>query len=378
MEESNILMKDFPLFRSRRSGLWGLAAMVLPLALLAVVPAGMPLALVLILMALPAACCTVGLVSGLLPMLAGAITGVLVMYRIAGITGAQLAAVYLLPVLVVFLLVINRRTPFWKGCAFLIGTHAAALTAVFLLLQAIAGGQLFVTIGDRVVDLLSAIEDGDLFLYAAYQYGLIDLTEAMRETMLITLPEGGTALNPAARADLLLSMRSLVNQLSAVLIPSILVTQSILGGVACLALPLRFGSAAAQKRDFKQVLDENKELQAPDFPDLRMPPFEVWHIPRGIGWKVGVSWLLGNLLQASSSTPVAIAGILLYSAATALFTVQGLCCIYALQKAKSVKLVWRILVPILLYLFSALALMGIFDQITNIRGLRAPRKPKEE
>ena len=371
-------MKDFPLFRSTRSGLVGLAIMVLPLLVFSLSPISMPFALMLTVMVLPAAACIAGLVCGSLPMAAGAMGGILSMYLIAGPKGAQVAAVYLIPIIIAFVVVVIRRVPFWKGCAAMIGVHVAALAGGYLMIQGFAGGQLFTLAGDWAADYLTRAEESDQILYVFYQYGLITLPEDMKETMLIPAAEGGYMMSAAARADLILSMRSLVNSLLVTLVPSLLITQSILGGVACLALPLKYGAVAAQRRDFKQVIDDQKELQAPDFPDLAMPPVSLWHIPRGIGWKVGVCWLLGNFLQAASSVPLAMAGIILYAGSSALFTIQGICMINFLQKAKGSRKAWRIILPLLLYLVSLLSIVGIFDQLTNLRGLRKPREPKEE
>ncbi|MBQ4074748.1 MAG: DUF2232 domain-containing protein [Clostridia bacterium] len=371
-------MKDFPLFRSARSGLAGLAIMVFPLIIFSLSSASAPLALMLTVMVLPAAACISGLVCGALPMAAGIMSGIFSMYLLAGPQGAQTAAVYLIPVLVAFIVVIVRRIPFWKGCAVMIGAHVAAMAGAYLMIQGFAGGQLFTLAGDWAADYLSKAEEGDQMLYVFYQYGLISLPEEMKETLLVPAAEGGYMMNAAARADLILSMRSLVNSLLATLVPTLLISQSILGGVACLALPLKYGAVAAQRRDFKQVIDDQKELQAPDFPDLSMPPVSLWHIPRGMGWKVGVCWLLGNFLQGAASAPAAIAGIILYAGSSALFTIQGISMINFLQKAKGSKKAWRIILPLLLYMVSLLSIVGIFDQITNLRGLRKPRQPKEE
>lgn len=371
-------MKDFPLFRSVKSGLIGLAVMILPLLIFSVSPLSAPMAVMMVVMLLPVGACVAGLVCGSAPMAAGMAAGIVSMYLVAGKQGAALAAVYLIPVMAAFILVINRRIPFWKGCAVMIGVHVAALTGVYLMLQHFCGGQLFTAAGDVAAAYLASAPEGDIILYSIYQYGLITLPEELKETVLLPINEGGYALHPDARADLLLSVGTLVNQLLFSLVPNLLISQSILGGVGCTALPLRFGAVAAQRRDFRQVIDDRKELQAPDFPDLKMPPLSLWHIPRGMGWKVGVCYVAGTFLQTRPSPAAAIAGLILYAGASAIFTIQGLAFINFMQKAKGSKKAWRIILPLILYIFSALSLMGIFDQMINLRGLRKPREPKEE
>jgi hypothetical protein len=72
-----------------------------------------------------------------------------------------------------------------------------------------------------------------------------------------------------------------------------------------------------------------------------------------------------------------VAGTILYAAATALFTVQGAALINFIQRQRNSSRAWRVALPLLLMAFSVLTFAGIFDQIINIRGLRAPREPKE-
>jgi len=370
-------MKDFPLFRSVPAGMIGLGAMTVPLILLSLSSASAPLAVMIVIMLLPVAACICGLVCGAAPMMAGVLSGIFSLYCIAGTEGAQAAAVYLLPVMIAFFVVIIRRIPFWKGCAVMIGVHVAALAGCYLMIQSFVGGALFTRAGEAAAEYIAAAEGGDYLLYAAYQNGLISLTEEMKGSLLV--PQGGGfVLGDAARQDLLLSVRGFVNSLLVTLVPSLMVGQSILGGVGCLALSLRWGSTAAQRRDYRQVIDDQKELQAPDFPDLGMIPVSLWHIPRGIGWKVGLCWMIGSVMQAGATAPLAIGGMILYAAANAVFTLQGIAFINFLQKAKGAKKGWRIALPILLYMLSALPILGVLDQITNIRGLRPPRQPKEE
>ena len=220
----------------------------------------------------------------------------------------------------------------------------------------------------------------DQLLFQLYDMGAITLPETLRDSMLSpTL--GGYTLSAAARADLLLSVRSLVSSSLASLTPSLIIRQSILGGVGCLLLPLRFGAIAAQRRAFRSEApaDAERQLQSkPDFPDLNMPPLSMWFVPRGYGWQLGLMLVAGYVLGGSAASGAAIAGRILYAAANAVFTIQGLAVINFMQKARGVKLARRVIVPALLLLFSILPFLGIFDQVANIRGLRKPKEPKED
>ena len=138
-------------------------------------------------------------------------------------------------------------------------------------------------------------------------------------------------------------------------------------GLNWICIP-RFGYLAAERRAFLSETAEGTVTDAQgraqvDFPDLQMPRFETWHLPRGIGWQVGAALVAGYFLR---------------TAARSLFIIQGAALVNFMQKARGTKRTWRVIVPILLMLFSVLVFLGIFDQISNIRGLRKPRDTKED
>lgn len=373
-------MKDFPLFRSPRAAAIGVVLMALPTVGLSLLPLGGLYATLAVLFLLPAAMCISGLVCGAAPMMAGAAFGLVSMYWVGGSRGLTLGAVYLLPILAAFVLIVALRIPFKQGCPAMIGVHLLAMAGCFLMLQQWAGGRLYAAAGNAVMNVLDRWELGDTMLYQLYAMGMIDLPDALSGTA-IQRVIGGYALSEAARSDLLLSVRSLVSGALAAMVPNVIVSQSILGGVACLLLPLRFGYIAAEKRAFLEapVAEEGEEpRRAPvDFPDLQMPKFESWHLPRGIGWQVGLALVIGYFLSTRSGTPAGIAGTILYSASRAVFSIQGAALVNYMQKTRGTKRVWRVIVPLLLMLFSVLIFLGIFDQISNVRGLRKPREPKE-
>ena len=370
-------MKDFPLIRSARSAVLSAVLVAGPLLILSINRLLGAYAALAVLFLLPVACCLAGAVGGALPMTLDAAAGLLAMARAFGSRGAALAAVYLLPVLAAFLCVIRFRVPFWKGCAVLIGTHIVALSAAYLLLQRWAGGDLYTVAGQNVANVLKAIESGDSLLCQLYSMGVLDLRSDMAEKALRpSLFGNGYMLDAQAREDLLLSLSALVTNSLQMLVPSVLVSQSILGGVGCLLLPLRFGYLAEERRAF--LSDEAAPAAGVRFPDLGMPPFSTWHLPRGVGWQVGAALAAGYLLRMSASPTAALAGTVLYAGATAVFSIQGAAMVNFLQKSKGTPRVWRVIVPLFLLAISVLVFIGIADQLMNIRGLRKPREPKED
>ncbi len=381
-------MKDrLPLVRSVKSCIVGTLLIALPFfffllpgqrELLGPLPA--MYASMLILFLLPAALCLAAMVCGTLAAALGLAAAFASIALLTGEPGLTLTAVYVLPVMITFLLIIFYQIPFRKSCPAMIGVHVAALAAAYALAQRMAGGSFYTAAGNAVADFLGNWEMGDMMLYQLYSSGLIGLKNEVTENVLLQVP-GGYQLSAAARADMLLSVRSMVTEALQSLIPSLIVSQSVLGGVACLLLPLRFGFLAEEKRAFLregpgELTEDGK--QKINFPTLEMPPFSLWHIPRGIGWQVGTALAAGYVLRLSKAPVLNIAGVLLYTAASSVFMVQGAAAVNFLQKSRGARRLWRVIVPLLLMTIRVLTVIGIFDQISNFRGLRKPPEPKED
>ena len=376
-------MKDFPLIRSMGGAVAGGLLLILPMLLLSSTLAGGLYLAALLLFAGPVALCLAGAVCGALPMALGCAAALFSMGRVFGSQGLTLTAVYLLPVLAAFLVVLLRRVPFWTGCGIMIGTHLVSFVAVYLILQRWAGGDLYTAAGNLAMDTLNRWEYGDYALAEFYAMGLIGLPGSLADG--VTMSASAFALSDAARQDLLLSVGSLVSSsLVSIVNGLIIVRQSILGGVGCLLLPLRFGYLAQEKRQARARPEGAGESsveepgQPVDFPDLGMPPFSCWYIPRKQGWMAGAALVLGVLLQGSALPAAAVAGLILYYAGEAAFAIQGAAMINFSQHVRKTSRFWRVLVPLLLISTSLLMVVGIFDQIVNIRGLRKPPEPKEE
>lgn len=381
-------MKDFPLYRSPRAALAGTLILVLPLLLLSSSVLGGMYAVLLIFYLLPLALCLTAAVCGSLPAALGEAAALLAMYRLFGMQGLTLTAVYTLPILAAFFAVVISRTPFKSACFALIGVHIAVMAGCFMLLQSWTAGRLYAAAGETAARALSNWELGDTLIYQMYSMGMLSLPESLRGTALQAVP-GGYALSAEARKDLLLSLSSLVSEGLFSLIPSLIAGHGVLSGVLCLLLPLRFGRLAEEKRARRRLAPEGKpeeteaapeaEVPAPavDFPDLGMPAFDTWHLPRGTGWKVGLALDAGYMLQSSGAAPLRVAGAILYAAARAVFSIQGAALVHHMQKKRNIRRAWQVIVPVALHLFSLLTFIGIFDQISNLRGVRPPLGPKE-
>ncbi len=372
-------MKDFPLCRSLKGCLLGCILVSGPLMAFALTPVASILYVpLLVFYLLPTAICLTAMVGGAIPLAVNTLAGLIAMYLVFGAQGLTVSALYLLPVAGAFAAVIHFRVPFWKSCGVMIGVHLMCLAGIFAYLQGLTGGQMYVSAGQAAVDALNGSEYRDGLLYQFYSMGVLTLPDTLAEKALVpVLFGGGYTLSAAAREDLLLSASALVTDTLSALVPGAIVSQSILGGVACLLLPLRFGFLAEEKRAVLSAQAAGTEAGSIQFPDLGMPPLSRWYIPRGYGWQVGAALIAGYLLRGSQTPAVAVAGAILYAAATAVFAVQGAALVNFIQRHRNSSRAWRVILPLLLMAFSVLTFVGIFDQIVNIRGLRAPREPKE-
>ena len=380
--------KQLPLVRSVKACVTGALLVALPFLFLMLPgqrilgPLPALYASLMILYLLPAALCLVTTVCGLASALAGLAAAMACMASLTGSQGLMLSALYLVPVFAAFLIVLRFEIPFWKSLLTMIAVHAAALTAVFLLARSMVGGDLYTGAGNAVASFLESWDMGDLMLYQLYSMGLIDLESNLAGSALVQVA-GGFRLSEAARADMLLSVRSLITSLMRGMAPHLIVSQSVTGGTACLLLSLRFGYLAEEKRAFLRNDPPDEEADGGrkrpvNFSDLGMPPFHQWHIPRGMGWQVGVALIAGYILRTSDTPALETAGVLLYGAASAIFTIQGLAVINFLQKKRGSKRFWRVLIPLLLSGTAIPMIAGLFDQINNFRGLRKPPEPKED
>lgn len=368
-------MKELPLIRSGKAALISTLLLTVPILLLSLDPMIGLYAVLLIVLWMPAGACTAALTGGIAPAAAGISVSIYACAQVMGLPGMISACVYLIPIFIAFLVVHRLKLPFFKGCAAMMLTHIIAAAGVYLYLQQLFNQQLYRAAADGAMQWFSSQEGGDTLLYMLYQHGLIPLNTEMKEEMQALLPTIPFALSPALRQEMLLSLGAMTEELLFEMTLLLFTLQAFLSGVACMLLPQRFGKLLYAKQQF--LAGEGAVL--PPFPDLKMPPLSLWHLPRGIGWKVAVVWIAGSFLQSiQADQSIQIAGAILNNCATAVFTWQGAALLNFVQKAKGTRRAFRVLLPLLLLVLGVLPYMGIFDQIINLRGLRKPPEPKED
>lgn len=372
-------MKELPLIRSNKAALIGGLLLTAPVLLFSLNPMLGIYGILIITLLMPVASCLVALTGGIAPAALGITASVFACAQLAGLPGMISACLYLIPIFAMFIAVHWQKPPFFKGCVMMIVTHMLATGFVYLYLQQCFGQQLYRAAADGIMGWLAAQPECDSLLYMVYQQNLITLNTEMQEELKALFAVSPFAalveFPPEIRKEMLLSLGALVEQLLFEITVMLFTMQAILSGVACLLLPQRFGKIMYTRQKF--LAGENAAL--PPFPDLNMLPLSLWHIPRGMGWKVGVAWLAGSLLQnMDAALGVQIAGAILHHCSTAIFTWQGAALLNFTQKARGTKRVFRIIIPLLLLILGVLPYMGILDQLINLRGLRKPPEPKED
>lgn len=314
-------------------------------------------------------------VAGLLPMAvcAGMALAALAMNGGAALT--LFGALFLLPFTAAYAVCLARNVPFWRTCALTAGLQAAALLAIFLILQRQTGGELYASAGTLAAQTIDGLNERDSLLYYLASYGLLEVPQAMQDTALIDMG-GYYVLSPEVVSELLLQVRSYVSRLVQALAPTLLVSSSATNALLGVSLGIHFGRRAAQRRAVK------RDEPAQEIPDLSMPPLREWHLPRPWGLRIGALAAGYVLMQVTENETLYMLGALMWQVFMLCFGVQGLAALNASQHKRGTSSFWRgaVIAAALLLRFMqiALAITGVADQITNARGLRPPLRPRDE
>jgi hypothetical protein len=282
----------------------------------------------------------------------------------AGPAGALMGAVYLGPIAAAYLYCFRQGVPFFKAAAAIAGAFFLGQLAVFLALQFMLGWQLYARAADAVVQGIDTIPEGDSLLYLLNVYGILPLPQELAKNLLVET-EFGYKLAEAARTELINSLRSLAMSWLKGYIPASLVSHSLLAGIGGTALALHWGEKAARRRAFK------RDTEAV-VPDLDMPPFHKWFMPRGFGLRAGILAVGYPLALYGSGESLQMAGQMMFSAFSALYLLQGLSALNSIQRKRGHKAFWRsaAAVGMLLLVQQGLVIIGVADQWMDFRGLR--------
>jgi len=328
---------------------------------------------VITLMLMPVYLIMTGMIAGFWPL--GLCTlGTLVALYAAG--GAQLmffAALYLLPMIAVLIYGTSKRIHFWKVLGGITGAMSLSLIAIFLILQNMTGGQLYQTAANAAASFVETSPLGNLLLYSLVMTGQLQLPESMRETAVLYTAEGAFYFSAEAASELIKQTRSLVSDYLRAILPSLLTSGCMLNAVMGLGFGVHFGQRSRRRRAVR--LNEPEQ----DIPDLDMPPLSRWHLPRPWGLRIGILGIGYLLIRISAVETVALVGTLIWQVFAVCYSLQGLAAIHYTQKMRGTSKFWRVALIIaamtLSFMHTVLIIFGIFDQITDSRGLRPPLVP---
>lgn len=356
-------MADYPLMRAFKPAVGWSAVFVCMVSAAAML---FPELLLVIVFLSPVYISLCGIKGGLVPLAflgLGTVAAVWLTFQNLFLTG--ISALYLLPFLALNVFCFSKKIPFWRSAAFHIGLNVVCQTVVIMLLRQKAGGDLF---GGGAAFLTNALGNspyGDSVLIQLYQFGLLSVPKEMLtgwrpllESLMASF--AASPLLPSVRTELINGLRTLLEMELYSFIPSTLVTGSILTGVLGVALPV-----ALARRDGISTVD--------------MPPLSAWHLSRSVGWKVGLLGL-GNLMPyLIPNVGMVLAGNMMWAACITLFMIQGAAFFDFIQKRQNVGRFFRRLWISLIYLLlpTLFLILGVMDQIVNIRGLRN-RPDREE
>ena len=349
-----------------------------------------------------------GLWGGMLPLLMGLLAYLAQPLLSLGYQAALLMGLYLVPFTAVFALSAVRQPLFFKAAGLLCGVYLLSAFSCLLILQRISGGSMYLTLARRVVSLMTRSGYGDQLLISFYQNGLITL-----DSSLLLQAQGLLGgLSALGRQEL---TNSLVSTLADAFsqAPSMAVSYSIWCFFGGFGLIVYLGKRFQQKKRYgairqKQLMDavtrqreavrqgdtsarlelesyenflqrmaQQEKDQPLDYPDFQMPSFSTWYLPRGWGLLLAVPAI--GLMMRTLGTSVAerTVGGILAALFLSVYELQGVAVMDFVQKKSGRSLGGRCVFTVILLLLAQFlfVIMGLIDQVMNIRHLR-PAEPQ--
>ena len=328
------------------------------------------------LMLMPVFLIMVGLIAGFIPLALCSVMLFIAMLKAGGGTFTLYGMLYILPMLCVFVYGVYKRQSFWQVLLSVVGTLFVSQILIFALLQRSLGGDLYDTAANAVASFIGSAPNKDSILYILCYAGLLGIPSSMQETALITLEGGGFYFSDEATLELLKQVRSLIASYMQSLMPSLLVSGSVLSGVMGLGFGIHYSQRSRRRRAVRLNEDEQ------DIPDLNMPPLSRWHIPRPWGIRIGVLAIGYLLISFATNDTMALIGALMWQVFAVVYSLQGLAAIHFAQKKRGTSKFWRVALIVaamtLTFMQTVLIIFGIFDQFTDARGLRPPLAPRHD
>lgn len=282
------------------------------------------------------------------------------------LTAVVLSSLYLLVPLVTLMAGVLFRQGFWRTAGLMLATYVGSVLLLYVLLQALSGGNMAAGGAEAAVEGLSALPQRDYLLYLFTRSNLLRLDEQALGTVFI---ENGNEwqFTQEALNELMNQVRTRVDLWLRSAVPSLISSMSINLCVGGTAVALHYGVRHAQRLDF--ALDKQ---QPQLFKHIQPPVFSSWFIPKHYGnllWVLAGFYLISRL---GMNPTLFLAGGMMYNVFQAVYVLQGLSLVNNYQKARGTQPRMRGLTIVLLFLAvqPVLMMLGLFDQLRDPRKLR--------
>ena len=325
------------------------------------------------LMAAPVVIMLTGPLAGLIPMAISAGMTLGMLFATGGFMLFAFGTLYLVPMTVLYAYCLLQRKNFWVTIGMVTGALSGMLIVMFVILQSMTGWQLYATVGDAVAGYLRDMPYRDGMLSLLCQMGMLQVPASMQDTALVAV-EGGYVFSAEVTQELLRQARTVSMVYVQQMLPSMLISGSVLNTLMGVSFGIYYGKRAAQRRAFKRNEPEQ------DIPDLNMPPLSQWYIPRPWGSRIGILAVGYVLTSIATNDTIYMMGAMMWQVFYVCFAVQGLASVHYNQKKRGTGRFWRTALIVAAMMIptvqTVLMVMGVFDQINNYRGLRPPLQPR--
>lgn len=344
----NVEKQSISLFR--QSNRWGLTVLSVVLFLLASPLLLMSLATPQLLMLLPIVLLWLLGLAG--PVSAGVCTAIFAALcgAIFGGWGIVHACLFLVPMLVLSTLMVERRSSFWESSAVSSAAMFISAGVALGLMTMLAGSDVVSAISEQLRQaFLGAGKVGDSVLVMLAQMGLLKTQDEL--TFLES--SGLLALNEASRSELLGQLVMMMDSMLRLEIPMQMAAGSVMAGIIGQAV-LRRGLASRQI-------------------ETDMPPLYTWRVPNGWGRVLGGTLLLLFLLSKLVGGTALSMYYVFGGVFERVYALQGIAALCYVLDRRGKGRGWKVLVFALgmTLLSSAAVVAGIADQAMDITRRRA-------
>lgn len=253
--------------------------------------------------------------------------------------GALCAALLLVPVVLVSAFALDREHPFWVSAAAGCTAMFVAMSAVIMLLSALAGNDVVTAISGltrRMFESSGAI--GDAILSGLVQMGIVGVPESMIGA------DGQLVLDAAARAEMVSALVLTMDTVLRLELPMQMATGSVAAGL--------LGQAVLRKG----MLRRGEKVE--------YPPLRTWRVPKGWGRVLGGTLAALFVLAQLAPSQVSSMFYVFSGVFDQVFALQGIAAVcYMLHKRGKSRTVQGVVFALGYFVLSPAALMiGIADQ----------------